>query len=103
MRGRSSCHSPRRAAAWQELQVSGGGIEMLKQRVARRKCPHLPWLSDLFGGTQLAARRPGSPSNRVHRWGQPSRAQSRVGMAERGPGDSAGKEDMQRGVSVGPL
>lgn len=41
---------------------------MLKPRVAGKKYPSLPQLSDLVGRAQLAARRPGSPTNAVRRW-----------------------------------
>lgn len=61
----------------------------------------MPQLSDLIiGGTKLAARRLGTPSNAAGGWGQGS---EKVEGAEHGPGISAGKEDLQRVSACSPL
>lgn len=92
-RGKSYCWG---GTSWQELQTWRGGTELQV-----KKYPNLPQLSDLIiGGTKLAARRPGTPSNAAGRWGQGS---ERAKGAEHGPGISAGKEDQQRESACRPL
>ena len=61
----------------------------------------MPQLSDLIiGGTKLAARKLGTPSNAAGRWGQGS---AKVEGAEHSSGISAGKEDLQRESACRPF
>lgn len=56
-----------------------------------------PRLSDLMGRTGW------HPNSTLHWWGSlPGHSEGQRGV-ENGPGDSAGEEDVQRRVSMGPL